>query len=112
MSILQGRDVTQWLRKKTIWQRKQAAAKLTGARYYGGDGTIHGTTYLNIETDAKGDIVSVWFRCQAIPYEVIVVDDTRAYEMKQMYKVMITKNSSHVYVPEHGVRLTGIEVQE
>jgi hypothetical protein len=113
MTILQGRDVTQWLRRKTTWQRKQAAARLTGARYYGDGGTIHGTTYLNIETDSKGDIVSVWFRCQALPYEIITVDDQRADEMCSMYKIMIEPVSeNHVYKPEYGMRLTGIEVQQ
>lgn len=53
---------------------------------YGHNGTIHGTQMLNIETDEKGNVVSVWFRCMALPFNVTVVDRARADEMRKMSK--------------------------
>ncbi len=52
---------------------------------YGNNGTIHRTTNLNIEVDADGDVVSVWYRCLALPFDVTKVDDERATEMRRMY---------------------------
>ena len=51
---------------------------------YGHDGTIHGTQKLNIEIDKRGGVVSVWFRCCALPFDVTVVDEPRAIEMAHM----------------------------
>lgn len=62
------------------WQRKQELAGETGARYYGNGGTIHGTTQLDVETDADGNVVAVWFRCQQLPYRQTRVDDRRVRE--------------------------------
>ena len=54
---------------------------------YGRNNTIHRTKLLNIEVDAKtGEVVSVWFRCLALPFDVTKVDKQRADEMKYMYK--------------------------
>lgn len=58
----------------------------TGIRYYGGDGTVHGTGHLNIERDHNGHIVSVWFRCQPLPFDVTEVRNARAVEMRSMYE--------------------------
>ena len=51
---------------------------------YGHDGTIHGTQKLNVEIDKKGNVVSVWFRCCALPFDVTVVEEDRANEMVDM----------------------------
>jgi hypothetical protein len=53
---------------------------------YGGLNTIHLTNLLNIEVDKKtGKVVSVWFRCLALPFDVTEVDRDRANEMGSMY---------------------------
>lgn len=51
---------------------------------YGHTGTIHGTQKLNVEIDERGGVVSVWFRCCALPFDVTVVDEARATEMAHM----------------------------
>jgi hypothetical protein len=54
---------------------------------YGRENTIHHTKLLNIETDNKtGEVVSVWFRCMALPFDVTEVDKERANEMRKAYK--------------------------
>jgi hypothetical protein len=53
---------------------------------YGGDRTIHRTEELNVELDKTGKVVSVWFRCMALPFDQTVVDDERAAEMRAMYE--------------------------
>ena len=54
---------------------------------YGRNNTIHHTKLLNIEVDKKtGEVVSVWFRCMALPFDVTKVDKERANEMKRAYK--------------------------
>jgi len=54
---------------------------------YGRNNTIHRTKLLNIEVDKRtGEIVSVWFRCIGLPFDVNYVDKNRAEEMRRMYK--------------------------
>jgi hypothetical protein len=54
---------------------------------YGDGGTIHNTEYLNIEVDEKtGEVVSVWFRCMALPFKISQAGAERADEMRQMYE--------------------------
>jgi hypothetical protein len=54
---------------------------------YGRNNTIHRTKLLNIEVDKKtGGVVSVWFRCMSLPFDVTEVDKQRVDEMKYMYK--------------------------
>lgn len=53
---------------------------------YGYGGTIHGTEHLDIEVDADGSVVSVWFRCMALPFQQTLVGRDRAAEMNSMYK--------------------------
>jgi hypothetical protein len=53
---------------------------------YGYDGTIHGTKHLDVEIDEDGEVVSVWFRCCALPFKATVVGRDRAAEMHQMSK--------------------------
>lgn len=51
---------------------------------YGHERTIHSTQKLNIEIDKRGSVVSVWFRCCPLPFDVTVVDEDRAIEMANM----------------------------
>jgi len=53
---------------------------------YGRDKTIHRTGHLDIETDREGRVVSVWFRCMPLPFELTSVDWRRATEMRAMYE--------------------------
>jgi hypothetical protein len=56
---------------------------------YGHDKTIHATKLVNVELDKDGKVVSVWFRCRALPFDQTVVDDDRAAEMRALYKQKI-----------------------
>ena len=51
---------------------------------YGHSKTIHGTQHLNVEVDKRGHVVSVWFRCMALPFKETVVDNDRAQDMNRM----------------------------
>jgi len=51
---------------------------------YGDDRTIHGTTKFDIETDSKGNVVALWFRCLALPFVQAKVNKQRAMEMRNM----------------------------
>lgn len=54
---------------------------------YGRNNTIHKTKLLNIEIDKKSkEVVSVWFRCMPLPFDITEVDKNRTNEMKRMYK--------------------------
>ena len=53
---------------------------------YGDQRTIHGTEHLDIELDSEGKVVSVWFRCMALPFQSTVVGYDRAAEMRTMSK--------------------------
>lgn len=55
-------------------------ARVHGLRYYGSDGTIHGTEELNVEV-FEGEPVAVWFRCQRVPFDFTRVERQRADEM-------------------------------
>jgi hypothetical protein len=57
----------------------------TGLRYYGSDMTIHAGGEVNVELDASGSVVSVWFRCQPLPFTQTTTADSRAEEMRRMY---------------------------
>ncbi|MBM0257370.1 hypothetical protein [Micromonospora sp. 4G55] len=50
------------------WDMKQALA--APGRFYGDGGTIHGSTWLDVEVDDAGTVVAVWFRCQTLPWRV------------------------------------------
>lgn len=54
-------------------------------RFYGDGGTIHNTTYLDIETK-DGKVVAVWFRCQTLPFKQTEVDNNRTKSMLNAYK--------------------------
>ena len=82
---------------KTRWQAKQHAAK--PARFYGDGGTIHRTGFVDVETDAMGTVVAVWFRCQPLPFKQTFVAPARATEMRHM----MTRYDS---------TLTGVHIQD
>ena len=77
------------------WAQKQELAK--PGRFYGGAGTIHSTTVLDVETDAKGRVVAVWYRCQMLPFRQSPADPQRADHMRAAYEREMPK-------------LTGVEV--
>ena len=66
------------LRDRLRWWAKQRAAG--SARYYGDGGTIHATGTVDVEI-FEGRIVSVWYRCQLLPFTERWVDSGRAAEM-------------------------------
>lgn len=57
---------------RTLFQRKQDLARVTGARYYGDGGTIHGNTKLDVVLNSRGQVTRVWYRCQMLPFEVSI----------------------------------------
>jgi hypothetical protein len=60
------------------WWLKQ---KLSAGRFYGDGGTIHNTAHLDVEIGPDGHVVSVWFRCQILPFVEHRVDADRATSM-------------------------------
>lgn len=58
----------------------------TGLRYYGSDMTIHAGGEVNVELDKCGKVISVWFRCQPLPFTQTITADSRADEMRRMYE--------------------------
>jgi hypothetical protein len=79
------------------WAIRQAIAE--PSRYYGASGTIHQTGEVNVEVDESTlEVVSLWFRCQMLPFSVHYVRPARADEMRAAS--MHAKNT----------RLTGVEV--
>ena len=69
---------------------------------YGHNKTIHGTQLLNIEQDKNGKVVSVWFRCCALPFDITRVGKERSEEMSHMYKQVrnFKLNAVDIEVPE------------
>jgi hypothetical protein len=53
---------------------------------YGDKGTIHQSEMLDIETDERGNVVGVWFRCLALPFRQVRVDENRADQMRAIYQ--------------------------
>lgn len=53
---------------------------------YGHDKTFRSTNLVNIETDAEGNVVAVWFRCMTLPFDQTKVDESRAEEMRRQYQ--------------------------
>jgi len=44
--------------------------------------TIHASEHLDVEVDAEGDVVAVWFRCACLPFKQANVDWQRARSMR------------------------------
>lgn len=64
---------------------------------YGNEDTWHDSTVLDVETDRRGNVVAIWFRCQMIPFRQTVVDEARASEM--------TSHNEDLQLELHAVRL-------
>lgn len=60
---------------------------------YGHKGTIHETQKLNIEITKEGEIVCVWFRCMTLPFDVTIVEGSRADDMRKHGKSWTSKIS-------------------
>jgi len=82
------------------WRRRQAEFSRIDTRYYGDGGTLHDSPQLDVETDRRGKVVAVWFRCQLLPFKQRVVDEDRATQMAYAY--------TEPYIPE----LRGVEVRD
>lgn len=65
-------------------RRKISACEGTDTRYYGGTATIQASNKLDVELDQHGNVVAVWFRCQALPFNQVRVDAARAMDMHIM----------------------------
>ena len=70
------------LSPEALWTVRQHLAGPHG-RYYGDGGTIHHSGYLDVEV-ADGAVVSVWFRCQRLPFRQHDVDARRADQMNSV----------------------------
>ena len=75
-----------------VWALKQELA--SPSRYYGDGGTIHSTNALDIDTDAAGNVIAVWFRCQLLAFRQVRCSENRTQELMNA----------------HGAHLTGVEV--
>lgn len=75
--------VRNWWRTRA-WRRRQREFERTGTRYYGDGGTIHHSGHLDVETK-DGKVVSVWFRCQLLPFSQTEVHESRADSMTAVY---------------------------
>jgi hypothetical protein len=68
---------------------------------YGDDKTIHGSTKLDVEVDKRGNVVSAWFRCAALPFRQANVDIERVNEMVNMYKQSDSKTIKAIIFEEN-----------
>jgi hypothetical protein len=63
-----------WEKKRpSLWEKKQELA--APSKYYGDGGTIHGSGTIDIDIDANGHVVMVWFRCRTLPWRVSFLDE-------------------------------------
>lgn len=53
-----------------------------GELRYGDDRTVHRTGHLDVEVDADGAVVAVWFRCARVPFRQHAVGADRARELR------------------------------
>ncbi len=75
-----------WLQIQRNRLHRWALEKLAGGRFYGAGGTIHHSGQVNVERDPEtGAVVSVWFRCSALPFTDDVTDPARADSMRRTY---------------------------
>jgi hypothetical protein len=78
-------DLLASLDENERWALRQELA--APGRFYGAGGTIHRTGHLDVETDSAGDVVSVWFRCQLLPFQQRRVERVRADEMRSVHEL-------------------------
>ena len=91
-----------WEMLKRYFKRRAPLDETDLAHYYGDDRTIHTTKYLDIETDAGGNVVAVWFRCVSLPFKQVKVDENRADQMRSMYQAY----KGDVYPKIEAIKLT------
>lgn len=48
----------------------------------GEQNTIHASEHLDVEVNAHGHVVAVWFRCARLPFKQVQVDEPRASDMR------------------------------
>ena len=95
-----GRRPYRWYHASLDWcrcywygrdfRKKQQAFRRSGTRYYGDGGTIHSCTAVDVEV-YNGRVVSVWFRCQPLPFRQADVSADRAVDMERMYSQFSSK---------------------
>jgi hypothetical protein len=54
---------------RSAWDRKQDVA--APSRYYGNGGTIHGSVTIDVRVK-DGHVTEVWYRCQQLPFRVLI----------------------------------------
>lgn len=76
-------NIYRWWYDRNL-KRIQSVFNKSNTRYYGDGGTIHNTKHLDVEVH-NGKVVSVWFRCQTLPFKTTIVDADRAVAMTRFY---------------------------
>lgn len=64
----------------------RAYPEAVGEFRYGDDNTIHGTTHVDVQTDQRGTVVAVWFRCAMLPFQQSVLPDGEMYQDSKQFK--------------------------
>lgn len=86
----------------TKWKLKQELAK--PGMYYGNGGTIHGTGWVDVETDKDGNVVAVWFRCMMLPFKQHTVSKERAAHMREANVGINVLTGVEIILGNHGAR--------
>jgi len=71
-------------------------------RIYGRGGTIHATGHVDVEVDAGGQVVAVWFRCQPLPFRQAPADGARARTMRDSYAELAPPRLAAVELIDEG----------
>lgn len=62
-------------------------ALFPGLRFhYGDEATVHGNGEVNVEVDAHGRVVAVWFRCALLPFTQSNVGWDRVKSLRRTYE--------------------------
>lgn len=69
---------------------------------YGNDETFHDSTALDVETDADGNVVSVWFRCRMLPFRQTRVSERRSDEMQAAMDTDVRNTKLHAVTLSEG----------
>jgi hypothetical protein len=67
---------------------------------YGGKGTIHRTSTIDVQQDEAGNVVAVWFRCLNLPFTCSNVDETAM--TLNPYKKIAIEEITYVDLPGEG----------
>jgi hypothetical protein len=85
-------DLANALMLRPVYRRPAATAVGVPKGYYGGEMTWHSGGEVNVELDASGRVVSVWFRCASLPFTQSVVGAERAEMMERMYSERVPES--------------------